>query len=337
MRRFRSPPTASGISACSGAPSSGPEMPLVGQAADRRRTSDALRAWAVPERRCPRHAARPRRAGRSVVDGRSTPRRRSAGAMRRAATAGATAAVGGTKNSSGTRSSSGIRRRRISAQTSSPPRATTIVKCSPGNSAIGASSCCTAPNSSSAFCSSIGSSWDTMPLTLRASGRGSRGPPVRSARRRTACRRRASRARRRRRGRSPEAGTGTRLICSRGCTRRTQDTGCAQRQCRQQRPRPLGTPRRADLVDPDHLDQLVAARLIGRDDSLGPQVLQHPLVAVVGRADIGDARSARPRGPASVIAFSVTVRTPGSTPNRLIRSWRSTVANPTNSSLLMKL
>ena len=41
------------------------------------------------------------------------------------------------KNSSGHTSSSGTRRRRISVQRSSPPRAATTVKCSPGNSGSG--------------------------------------------------------------------------------------------------------------------------------------------------------------------------------------------------------
>jgi hypothetical protein len=41
---------------------------------------------------------------------------------------------------------------------SSPPRATTMVKCSPGSSAIGGIWYWTAPNSSSAFWGSIGSS-----------------------------------------------------------------------------------------------------------------------------------------------------------------------------------
>src|SRR6185436_11070631 len=57
-------------------------------------------------------------------------------------------------------------------------------------------------------------------------------------------------------------------------------------QCRPEVPPPLVPPRRADLIDAEHLDELVAPGLIRRDDSLRTQVLQHPLVAVVGRTDL---------------------------------------------------
>ena len=55
------------------------------------------------------------------------------------------------------------------------------------------------------------------------------------------------------------------------------------------------------FVDPDQLDELVAARLIRRHDPFGPQVLQHPVVRIVGRADVGD-RGQRCSSPATVIA-----------------------------------
>ena len=60
-----------------------------------------------------------------------------------------------------------------------------------------------------------------------------------------------------------------------------------------------GARRRADFVDSDQLDQLVAARLVRRNDPLGPQVLQHALVGVVGRDRRRRCRSAPLRGPAS--------------------------------------
>src|SRR5207244_12035301 len=60
--------------------------------------------------------------------------------------------------------------------------------------------------------------------------------------------------------------------------------------CRREPSGALGTPRGANFVPPPELDQLVAARLIGRDDSLGAQVLQHPLVGIVGGADLGNRR-----------------------------------------------
>ena len=131
-------------------------------------------------------------------------------------------------------------------------------------------------------------------------------------RRRTACRRRASRALRRRPGRSPEAARerGSSIHAA-ARIRHDEATSAHSVSVGSERRRPLGTPRRADLVDANHFDQLVAARLVRRDDPLGPQVLQHPLVAVVGRADAVDRRSAPPRGPASVIALSVTVRDAG--------------------------
>ena len=69
--------------------------------------------------------------------------------------------------------------------------------------------------------------------------------------------------------------------------------GRARYQCRSDLTLPLVPPRGADFVDAKHLDQLVAPRLIGGDDSLGAQVLQHPFVAVVGRTDLGDACQGR--------------------------------------------
>ena len=42
----------------------------------------------------------------------------------------------------------------------------------------------------------------------------------------------------------------------------------------------------AHFVDSHHLHQLRTASLIRRDDSSGPEVLQHAVVHVVGRADI---------------------------------------------------
>ena len=53
--------------------------------------------------------------------------------------------------------------RRISIQTSSPPRATTTVKRSPFDSGVDGSSCSTAPNSASARCASAGSNCATIP------------------------------------------------------------------------------------------------------------------------------------------------------------------------------
>src|SRR5882724_1778503 len=104
---------------------------------------------------------------------------------------------------------------------------------------------------------------------------------------------------------------GTRLIYSRECTKlhtpALAAAGTTQRQCRLQHVRSLilegawpgacrkrgtapfcdgsGAARRAELVDANHLHELVATSLIRRHDALGPQVLQHALVAVVRRPD----------------------------------------------------
>ncbi len=58
--------------------------------------------------------------------------------------------------------------------------------------------------------------------------------------------------------------------------------------CRRNRSGPLGTTGRADFIDTNQFHQLVPAGLVRRDDPFGPQVLQHPLVAVVRLTNIGD-------------------------------------------------
>src|ERR1051325_4331046 len=41
------------------------------------------------------------------------------------------------------------------------------------------------------------------------------------------------------------------------------------------------------FVQPHELDEFVPLRLVRRDDAFGPQVLKHPFVGVVRRADFG--------------------------------------------------
>src|SRR4051812_16459203 len=191
------------------------------------------------------------------------------------------------------RSSSGTRRRRISTHTSSPPRAATTVKCSLGNSGSAGNSYWIAPNSSSAFWISAGSSWPTMPLTAsRVSPRlASSTWPVGDTTY----------------GLSPACitiaspstltmawgGEGTRLIYLRGCTRPHRGQTGRHGEVRSEQPGSLLAAGRTDFVDADQLDYLVSTCLVRRNDPFGPKVLQHPLIPVIGRADVGNRGQSR--------------------------------------------
>jgi len=56
--------------------------------------------------------------------------------------------------------------------------------------------------------------------------------------------------------------------------------------CRREPSWALGTTLRADFVDAYELDEFIPARLIRRHNALGPEVLQHPFVGVVGGANV---------------------------------------------------
>src|SRR3954467_14071180 len=71
---------------------------------------------------------------------------------------------------------------------------------------------------------------------------------------------------------------GTRLINLRGCTRPHRGQTVRHGEFRLERPGTLLAARRTHFVDPNQLDDLVAARLIGRNDPFCAEVLQHPLV-----------------------------------------------------------
>src|SRR4051812_39153006 len=128
-----------------------------------------------------------------------------------------------------------------------------------------------APNSSRALKTSGGSSCETMPLTasrvspLLASSTCPEGATTYGLS--PACMTRASPSMLTIAWRSE----GTRLIAK--CTYRQLNDGS------------LVAPGSAQFVDSHELDELVALRLVRRDDALGPQVLQHPRVGVVGSAD----------------------------------------------------
>src|SRR3954462_9526656 len=123
-----------------------------------------------------------------------------------------------------------------------------------------------APNSSSALKTSGGSSCETMPLTassvspLLASSTWPDGATTYGLS--PACMTRASPSMLTIAWRSE----GTRLIAK--CTYRQMGAGS------------LVAPRRAQFVHADQLHELVALRLVRRDDALGPQVLQQALVGV---------------------------------------------------------
>src|SRR4029079_313751 len=65
-----------------------------------------------------------------------------------------------------------------------------------------------------------------------------------------------------------------------------EETRSIRRTYRPDGERALLAARRARLVDPHELAHLVPLRLIGSDNSFRPQVLQHAVVTVVGRAHL---------------------------------------------------